>query len=167
MRRYHYITCSSGAQISIHAPLAGCDVREQMFQQTGWISIHAPLAGCDLRTVYLADVSQIFQSTHPLRGATDPARQRADAQQISIHAPLAGCDLSNGGGGNPSPAISIHAPLAGCDAQGRAGERPAAHFNPRTPCGVRPRRLRSGRAGQRFQSTHPLRGATILDVVEG
>ena len=34
--------------ISIHAPLAGCDIRELMRQEHVIISIHAPLAGCDL-----------------------------------------------------------------------------------------------------------------------
>ena len=35
-----------------------------------------------------------------------------------------------------------------------------AHFNPRTPCGVRRALPASGGLGGRFQSTHPLRGAT-------
>ena len=44
--------------------------------------------------------------------------------------------------------------------QGGAGERPAPHFNPRTPCGVRPWLRAPWGHGRRFQSTHPLRGAT-------
>ena len=35
-----------------------------------------------------------------------------------------------------------------------------ADFNPRTPCGVRLYHTGIGRATERFQSTHPLRGAT-------
>ena len=56
---------------------------------------------------------------------------------ISIHAPLAGCDdkLSTQ---MPFFKISIHAPLAGCDDMGAAAIR----------------------AQLKFQSTHPLRGAT-------
>ena len=56
----------------------------------------------------------LFQSTHPLRGATGEWYSDTVGKMISIHAPLAGCDeilrldlqLF---------AISIHAPLAGCD----------------------------------------------------
>ena len=34
------------------------------------ISIHAPLAGCDLVQSGKISQQQLFQSTHPLRGAT-------------------------------------------------------------------------------------------------
>ena len=36
------------------------------------------------------------------------------------------------------------------------------HFNPRTPCGVRLRSSVIRSSGKKFQSTHPLRGATIV-----
>ena len=82
---------------------------------------------------------------------------------ISIHAPLAGCDpgllllLFFG------IKISIHAPLAGCDRPARRNRQSCAHFNPRTPCGVRPSRSCSRPSTTAtFQSTHPLRGATAL-----
>ena len=79
-----------------------------------------------------------FQSTHPLRGATDTSEGYMLIDLISIHAPLAGCDrevvkylatidalfqsthplrgATNGGGSSTMTRdISIHAPLAGCD----------------------------------------------------
>ena len=85
---------------------------------------------------------------------------------------------------NRHGAISIHAPREGCDVQiGRRAQDDAKHFNPRTPRGVRPlimdafiananfnprtprgvRRTTGVYLGipQRFQSTHPARGATI------
>ena len=34
------------------------------------ISIHAPLAGCDRAPAVVPNAAEIFQSTHPLRGAT-------------------------------------------------------------------------------------------------
>ena len=37
-----------------------------------------------------------FQSTHPVRGATDGERQYRDDDGISIHAPREGCDRENG-----------------------------------------------------------------------
>ena len=68
--------------------------------------------------------------------------------------------------------ISIHAPLAGCDRMTETSRFDQDYFNPRTPCGVRRRCHRAGvvRDG-RFQSTHPLRGATggigaVLVLVE-
>ena len=38
------------------------------------------------------------------------------------------------------------------------------HFNPRTPCGVRPRRALAQRPPSVFQSTHPVRGATVSRI---
>ena len=148
----------------------------------------------------------LFQSTHPLRGATQNDIDALRAAVISIHAPLAGCDPDVGRDGgsfghfNPrTPCgvrptrpyglrfqllISIHAPLAGCDYaccrvhRGRdisihaplAGCDPSfafkfnglKDFNPRTPCGVRRHQERAFRRLGKFQSTHPLRGATVL-----
>ena len=103
------------AEISIHAPLAGCDAAycvaysfNTSFQSTHplrgatlhgarlsvcvSISIHAPLAGCDMHAPPRSRRARGFQSTHPLRGATRPACSRSGQTQISIHAPLAGCD---------------------------------------------------------------------------
>ena len=124
-----------------------------------------------------------FQSTHPLRGATQRLDARADLIQISIHAPLAGCDVSDLFSFRVR-IISIHAPLAGCDRDMEKFIKRQRNFNPRTPCGVRPHQtlqgdrdsnfnprtpcgVRPGNGGQgmsfsKFQSTHPLRGATSL-----
>ena len=103
----------------------------------------------------------IFQSTHPLRGAT---RQKAVSRfhdGISIHAPLAGCDTPS----KPTQKrlqISIHAPLAGCDHEQHGRTQTCAqNFNPRTPCGVRRVVMNCAAASTTFQSTHPLRGATL------
>ena len=79
---------------------------------------------------------------------------------ISIHAPLAGCDgLILCAGGRLQ--ISIHAPLAGCDRLWLLISYFCSHFNPRTPCGVRLSKRARIAAAAGFQSTHPLRGATL------
>ena len=105
-------------------------------------SIYAPLLGAT-EGYYTKDETDTFQSTHPLRGATALVCGNSAEYGISIHAPLAGCDMP--GGTNPGhPCISIHAPLAGCD------------INRCTP--FSPMIL--------FQSTHPLRGATISTLTE-
>ena len=81
-------------KISIHAPLAGCDCGQLPQEPNGNISIHAPLAGCDPAESHSLFSSNRFQSTHPLRGATQRKRKQKEQKQISIHAPLAGCDLA-------------------------------------------------------------------------
>ena len=78
--------------ISIHAPLAGCDQKSSGPSQSRWISIHAPLAGCDCVGLLDPPIVSIFQSTHPLRGATNFGWECFRRNHISIHAPLAGCD---------------------------------------------------------------------------
>ena len=57
--------------------------------------------------------------------------------------------------------ISIHAPLAGRDGREQRHDPQVAHFNPRAPCGARPRCAAVGTRSFRFQSTRPLRGATV------
>ena len=61
--------------------------------------------------------------------------------------------------------ISIHAPLAGCDPAFAAARAQQRHFNPRTPCGVRPQYCDTRCLVTPFQSTHPLRGATLTAIV--
>ena len=86
----------------------------------------------------MAASTRTFQSTHPLRGATpDVVRQKAKRL------------------------ISIHAPLAGCDRRRRACVGQRRDFNPRTPCGVRLYGSVAPPPPASFQSTHPLRGATM------
>ena len=75
-----------------------------------------PRTPCGVRReiVESAPCCGLFQSTHPLRGATVVTEAYNANVGISIHAPLAGCDpdarISRRGRD-----ISIHAPLAGCD----------------------------------------------------
>ena len=58
----------------------------------GLISIHAPREGCDLQSDFNDLVEQVFQSTHPVRGATSVVCCSMTAFAISIHAPREGCD---------------------------------------------------------------------------
>ena len=164
-------------------PLWGATGLDQIHPLVLQISIHAPLAGCDNRPSIKDQRMPKFQSTHPSRGATTiPERHIAYCRVISIHAPLTGCDLwslmeglfrvisihapltgcdpsedansttdkqfqsthplrgatSGAGEWLYRQGISIHAPLAGCDHPARCSSRQGHHFNPRTPRGVRP-----------------------------
>ena len=148
-------------RISIHAPLAGCDKPPNQAQVK--IFYFNPRTPCGVRPPSPPQSSKLrsFQSTHPLRGATEQILLKAiNDGHISIHAPLAGCDCLASARNRHRLSISIHAPLAGCDVgwvsfdlayivfqsthplrgatqhQGRDGLR-ESYFNPRTPCGVR------------------------------
>ena len=123
--------------ISIHAPLAGCDAeRPVVCIGAGGISIHAPLAGCDMLLDWLPALARI--SIHaPLAGCDGFIAFTSGQFKISIHAPLAGCDPFTTAS-KAATLISIHAPLAGCDSSA----------------------LLIFRICPQFQSTHPLRDAT-------
>ena len=57
------------------------------------ISIHAPRAGCFFSPVLFYLLKLVFQSTLPMRGATNGNNERGNNDNISIHAPHAGSDL--------------------------------------------------------------------------
>ena len=84
-----------------------------------------------------------FQSTLPMRGAT--------------------CDLLKQ---SFVIVISIHAPHAGSDQKSNHPEQKPRNFNPRSPCGERHASKRHNAAGKIFQSTLPMRGATILKSLD-
>ncbi len=101
----------------------------------------------------------VFQSTLPVRGATQVRLCLRSHQQISIHAPRAGSDkrihpqlsrllqfqstLPVRGATTRLHArhlhgpISIHAPRAGSDARLACSQACKRYFNPRSPCGER------------------------------
>ena len=100
-----------------------------------------------------------FQSTHPLRGATGYILSHCALPTISIHAPLAGCDLVVRVCAHAQH-ISIHAPLAGCDAAGQT-VKPLFAISIHAPlAGCDLDSAGTPQEGEKFQSTHPLRGAT-------
>ena len=94
-----------------------------------------------------------------MRGATAMSRSQGASDSISIHAPHAGCDRVCARY-LVMPQISIHAPHAGCDTPQSPARSKAPHFNPRTPCRVRPGQGSRSASPRQFQSTHPMRGAT-------
>ncbi len=126
-----------GSAISIHAPLAGCDLNGLVLVLR--LDNFNPRTPCGVRRCLpIPGISRTgFQSTHPLRGAT-----------------------TQSGLSWPPTAISIHAPLAGCDWELVEPIFTWILFNPRTPCGVRLSEVLNSRLKKAFQSTHPLRGAT-------
>ena len=101
-------------EISIHAPRAGRDIPALLSPLVSDISIHAPRAGRDISCSRPLARLMLFQSTRPVRGATDVN----DATAVRNF-------------------ISIHAPRAGRDRRCLAVLPPSLNFNPRAPCGAR------------------------------
>ena len=124
-----------------------------------------------------------FQSTRPLRGATSTVVSTVKLDNVSIHAPLARRDpkddnprgrlcvsihapLARRDGGSSglqiTRLVSIHAPLARRDTLFCLMCPVVRRFNPRAPCEARLfTSLTKYQNVIRFQSTRPLRGATI------
>ena len=208
MRRLIQLLYNCMDEISIHAPLTGCDFLSYTSSTIPLaISIHAPLTGCDFISVLTTGMRYIFQSTHPLRDATKwnwttssalrfqsthplrdatsmlmyqghmnqnfnprtPYGMRHDApEKVDIRSwfqsthPLRDATQAEGVlilQGD----ISIHAPLTGCDIlRCISSSIVISDFNPRTPYGMRPLSEAFVMTSLSFQSTHPLRDATLF-----
>ena len=147
-------------RVSIHAPRAGRDLSKLDKLSTSNVSIHAPRAGrdkiriirvgfqksfnprapCGARPSTLSITSSwsMFQSTRPVRGATFSVWTIRRA--ICCFNPRAPC------GARPPPHTHAYSRRS---------------FNPRAPCGARQMEI-FGRGGAKlFQSTRPVRGATV------
>jgi len=61
--------------------------------------------------------------------------------------------------------ISIHASRAGCDLTMNLLQSKENYFNPRIPCGMRPGLLCLPEMKKIFQSTHPVRDATTVRLL--
>ena len=78
------------ADISIHAPRAGCDTGMHPHFCRKDISIHAPRAGCDMEINKARPWKHGFQSTHPVRGATRYSRMLGGSASFQSTHPVRG-----------------------------------------------------------------------------
>ena len=118
--------------ISIHAPREGCDETTPAPFLTDDISIHAPREGCDLAEDGCLSKLRLFQSTHPVRGATHKERGLYSTGIFQSTHPVRGATCAKLAIACGS-AISIHAPREGCDSFRSQSPPYKRHFNPRTP----------------------------------
>ena len=159
-------TANSKSSYQIHYhfnPRTPCGVRRDAVGDAvrdQRISIHAPHAGCDDYNYLRGAYTSIFQSTHPMRGATlfvdrllhfcqhfnprTPCGVRPLLPQpakpnlhISIHAPHAGCDIQYARTAVERDGFQSTHPMRGATHLTTSGFPSKTHFNPRTPCGVR------------------------------
>ena len=123
--------------ISIHAPRVGCDtICPSSFNFADLISIHAPRVGCDPFFRPSRIMTSLFQSTHPVWGAT--RTRQSCTQGRAYFNPRTPCGVRP----SPPPAPprrSNFNPRTPCGVRpgGRPRRRERGNFNPRTPCGVR------------------------------
>ena len=126
-------------------PRAPCGARPPPTRTAGGRRNFNPRAPCGARPKHIKQEGNLrrFQPTRPLRGATiSTLLCAAAAKKISTHAPLAGRD-------------SVAAGLP----------EQRENFNPRAPCGARPKHIKQEGNLRRFQPTRPLRGATISTLL--
>ena len=129
--------------VSTHAPLAGSDLDDLRFRAgLGGVSTHAPLAGSDLPLASVAIPSRSFQPTLPLRGATWRSLAAPLGGVVSTHAPLAGSDKMLSVPWDSAYEFQPTLPLRGATTPTIRPLRLPICFNPRSPCGERPKRRR-------------------------
>ena len=147
-------------RVSIHAPHAGRDIG--FLRYISSLACFNPRAPCGARREILnaKGVTLVFQSTRPMRGATQSVLFLCLKLSVSIHAPHAGRDRRQGESVHDRAVVSIHAPHAGRDVCLQLQERYSPCFNPRAPCGARRAVAVLIRLTHEFQSTRPMRGAT-------
>ena len=108
------------------------------------ISIHASHAGCDRQFRYCYTYCTLFQSTHPMRDATQ-IRSCFRILFSRYFNPRIPCGMRH--------ELEYHQDIT------------TKYFNPRIPCGMRPVvKVRVARLVP-FQSTHPMRDATTREMI--
>ena len=150
--------------ISIHAPHTGrdsgcCWPCVAFF----WISIHAPHTGRDNMFLSFLDWLDEFQSTRPIRGATNTIDKIAkNYTTFQSTRPIRGATSCFDLLFDLLPFQSTR-PIRGATAQNTGDDAALiANFNPRAPYGARlPAHMKKVVKAYEFQSTRPIRGATL------
>ena len=124
--------------ISIHAPLAGCD-RPQLDDSDDQNDFN-PRTHCGVRLMKMMPSAGIIANFNPRTHCGVRLPDRSFLRILSYF--------------NPRTHCGVRLPRSA-----RAGG--LRYFNPRTHCGVRPRTSTRSTKTNLFQSTHPLRGATV------
>ena len=180
---FHRAPEARGFGISIHAPRAGSDHQILSCCPHKNISIHAPRAGSDQLSAVCSRTKLSFQSTLPVRGATyecaflpqtnshfnprSPCGERlaacacaAPAVAFQSTLPVRGATLRWCKRAGGKQIFQSTLPVRGATRFRAAVDTAGIDFNPRSPCGERPKIVSSGPAAAIFQSTLPVRGAT-------
>ena len=139
--------CFSFGAICDFNPRAPCGARRRVGDTVYTLLNFNPRTPCGVRPMGIEPYSayDLISIHAPRAGCDRLCRQAVREEDISIHAPRAGCDITFWSVHSLTRRISIHAPRAGCDRW----------------------RSRSCQAADKFQSTHPVRGATYDGLQQG
>ena len=144
-------------------PMRGATSRLGTSSRLWRISIHTPHAGSDSRSIGGESMKLKFQSTLPMRGATVLYLTAAVVEKFQSTLPMRGATCYTVQHYGPSGDISIHTPHAGSDSQKSLYFSAPQYFNPHSPCGERQLRDIFFQKLFKFQSTLPMRGATVFE----
>ena len=140
-------------------PLRGATAPHDVVPRVEAISIHAPLAGCDPVGSRLTIHLRNFNPRTPCGVRRRSTRSQGRTRYFNPRTPC---------GVRPAPQhrrpwASDFNPRTPCGVRRHQPTwvQSPSYFNPRTPCGVRLATLTLDSGGFEFQSTHPLRGATL------
>ena len=141
-------------RVSIHAPRAGSDRGGQHPAQAGAGFNPRPPCGERRANGRGPDFAHQFQSTPPVRGATERLCRFGCRQEFQSTPPVRGATFASLRSSDFST-VSIHAPRAGSDVCHYSGPIASQGFNPRPPCGERRCCLFRGRRCGRFNPRPP------------
>ena len=142
--------------------MRGATERAYQFTSGAGISIHTPHAGSDDSRYSIILPCWIFQSTLPMRGATPDGTKYVEQVAISIHTPHAGSD---------NKILLIPKNITDFNPHSPCGERRDLLFCLAYQCNISIHTPHAGSDGGaaglilirgQFQSTLPMRGATLL-----
>ena len=105
--------------------------------------------------------SQSFNPRAPCGARRCPKAIHSCVAFVSIHAPRAGRDAESPQCAGEPLCFNPRAPC-GARPLNRQDANALRCFNPRAPCGARRKRRVFGSSRKRFQSTRPVRGATVI-----
>ena len=123
-------------QVSIHAPRTERDYREDIFTLEAFVSIHAPRTERDRSIRFRAQSGSLFQSTRPVRSATDIDVRIKMLIGFQSTRPVRSATETISTAAATS-IVSIHAPRTERDAAADHVKEGFSGFNPRAPYGAR------------------------------
>ena len=124
--------------ISIHAPRVGSDNKYLQDDKQAHISIHAPRVGSDREAKLDEQLSNIFQSTLPVWGATLPHPGCAGLRRFQSTLPVWGATDAQDVTALDNQFQST-LPVWGATSTVMSSGAMSRYFNPRSPCGERRR----------------------------
>ncbi|EEQ48792.1 hypothetical protein HMPREF0908_0820 [Selenomonas flueggei ATCC 43531] len=135
-RRRRADGCMRARRFNPRAPCGARHIEIDRTDKVVIVSIHAPRVGRDVDGTKFPNLVLMFQSTRPVWGATPTPSRPFHSDNVSIHAPRVGRDYTGIGRAALDGGFNPRAP---CGARPKAAlyRFVVTGFNPRAPCGAR------------------------------